>query len=299
MKALKKLILGCLVSGAILGVSACAANQPNADDGFSIMGLDGPQGHRGGHHQGGHQMMMGLMIKELGLSDSQQAELQALRTSAEERFKAQHADHKDLKDAVKTAFLADKFDVAALSAQIQANKPEAQVVAKNMADHLVQAWQILTPEQQGKLEQRLSEMESRMDKMQGRFGGKGDPMQDHFKKMSENLSLSSEQQAQVKALWEQNKPDRQGMFQDMQAIKSQVLSELKSGQASSAKIAAILKPVVEKMGHKMEGHLQKMSDLHDVLTPVQRQKMVAQMEERAQNFHKGGHPGFGGHGRRG
>lgn len=309
MKRIQKLIVGLLASASLVSLASCAATRPNADEAFSIMGMDdanpgfGPRGH-GPQGQRGPAMMMGFVMKDLNLSAEQMQQLQALRSEAFAQFKNQsnRPDRQAMREAFKTAFLSDHFDPAALKAQFQSARPNPQEMSKNVATHLLKAWQILTPEQQGKLEQKLSEMESRFAQFKAKRpqagqNAPGTRLQKHLQQMADQLELTEAQQAQLKALWQQNRPQRQERMTEMKALKDKVLAELKSGHASVDSLSAILVPVFEQMPHRMDQHMSKMVALHDVLTPAQREKFVQGMEARAANFRQGrfGRQGHRGH----
>lgn len=294
---LKKFSSGLMATALVLSISACASQLPGAqaeDDFFSLMSessavggqlADEHQpGQRGRHGKKGHpgKMMMGF-FKDLNLTPEQKAQFKTLMQDGQAMRKVYAPQMKASHEKIKAAFLADNFDVAALKAELQQNLPVNRAeIAGKMAEKLVAAWKILTPEQQSKLEAKLAEMETRMQQFQQKMADapqKGKFAEKRLQHMAQQLGLSEAQQEQLKALWSQGKPDRQARMQQMKTLKTQVLAALKSG-ASSSEIAALITPMTEQMGSHLDKHLEHMAQLHKVLTPAQRQKFAEQMGQR-------------------
>lgn len=311
MKLFPKIAGVLLATTIVLGVSSCAGNAPNANaqeaDVFGLMAANAAQDDQAqpGHHgRGGHfgGPMMGMFLKDLNLTNDQKAKFQALfseaRAQHQQGSQAGKPDFKALHQTLKQAFLSDTFDVNALKGQLQQQLPAAGSKAPAMAAHLIKAWQILTPEQQNTLVSKLEQMEQKMNQrmqehankqQQGKMGHGGP-----FQHMAQQLNLTADQQSKLQALWQEGKPDRQTHIQQMRTVKQQVLAELKGGNPSADKIAALIAPMAQMGRQGLGKHLEKMAALHAVLTPAQRQQLVTLMEQHKGRFGKFGKQGRGG-----
>lgn len=284
-----------LAATVFAGLAACAAaQQPNMGDDFSILSVEEGQMGREGRHgkrkaHGG--MMMKMLMRDLNLSDAQQAEFKALRSSAFKKMKAWKPSMQEAHALMKTAFLAESFDRTALEHDLsQLARPQSTEMAHTMAEHLIQAWNILTPEQRGKLEQRLDQFESRMKQFKAAKGPRAKGrLERKLAKMSQALNLSEAQRTELKQAWEAHQPDREGRYEAMRAAKSQVLTALKSGQASAESLGAVLEPMTQKAQQGMTHHLDRMETLHRVLNAEQRQKLLDMMAERHQRHKRKRH----------
>lgn len=301
-KSLRKLSLSALALGVSLSLFSCAGQLPNADgletdSAFGLLADNDGAGHaRHFGHKGMGGPMMGMFMKDLNLSAEQKAQFKALF----EQAKAQHQDQgnrekfKTVRETIKTAFLSEHFDAAALRAQLQQNLPAAGRMIPEMASNLVKAWQILTPEQQNKVVTRLEQMAAKMQEFQQK-AAQQPPKGDHLQKLAEQLQITPEQKARLQALWQSGQGTRTERMQNIKAVKDQVLAELKSGNPSADKIAALITPLAQNAHQGMGGQLDKLAALHDILTPAQRQQLVSIMEQKMQQ-HRGR---FGRHKRQG
>ena len=298
---IKKVTTALIAAASLVTLSACAAQNPgnSMEEGFSLLssamagdsaapGHGHMQGNGGGH--GGHHMMMGMLMKDLNLTDAQKAQFKALMQEGKGDHMAMRGQMKGFKEKLKTQFLSDNFDSASLKAELaQVNKPNASDMANTMAQKMVSAWQILTPEQQNQLEAKMSQMEEKFAKWEGKapaHGGQGK----HLERLKSKLNLSDAQVQQLSKMKQSNQPERTEKMAQMRQLKNQVLAQLKAG-ASAEQIAATLAPVTHKMGHGFDKQLEKMQAFHDVLTPAQRQQMVEMMQQRGKHHaqHGGQH----------
>lgn len=306
MKAMKKLLGLALAAGLTLTAAGCAGNMPNSDvlaaEGFGLLGdgNDGemaPGGGHRGHHggKGGFGLfggpMMGMMMKDLNLSDAQKAEFKALFEAAKAKHQqGARPDMKAMHAKLKTAFLSDSFDANALRSELQAKAPDPAAMTGQMAENIVKAWKILTPEQQTKVLAGLDKMEQRMEGFRQKHtqAANGDhPGAQHLKMLAEKLQLTADQQSKLQELWQSGKPNREEHLQAMRAVKQQVVAELKGGNPSAERISALIAPMAAKGRQGMGGHLDKMAAVHAVLTPAQRAQLVILMEQKMSQHGRG------------
>lgn len=294
MKKLMSRIAPMVLTAAIAFGAGCAATLPNADaalenEAFGLLADAGAE-HKMGPmgHMGHGNPMMGMFIKELGLSADQQARFKTLFS----QVKASHQDLKPqfeaLRKELKQAFLSDNFDAAALRGRISANLPEAGSHAHQMATTLIQAWQILTPDQQTKVVTRIEQMGQKMAQWQNQAKPDQGKHGQRLQKLAEELKLSPDQQSRIQAIWQQGMPDRGSRMAAMKAVKDQVLSELRTASPSADKIAAAIAPMAAKGQGMLGQHLDKIDAIHEILTPAQRQQLVTLLEQKAQQ-HRGHH----------
>lgn len=298
-----KIRLLALASVAALTVSACAADLPSgaADEttqAFALLADESAVGNaapgegnaKKRHFRGGHHgFFFGMMARELNLTSEQKTQFQALmKPDAQQQAVTAEmkAEMKALKAQVKTEFLSEQFDVAALQSAWDAiQKPDADAVRLKMAEKLHTAWHILTPAQQTQLEAKLVALEARFaEKAQTPSDKQKGHAEKMLARMTQQLGLSEAQQNTLKSRWEAQHGERQDRRAAMKAVKQTVLQQLKSG-ASAASIAQSLSPLGEHIGKS--GHfLNRLATLHDILTPDQRQKLIETMAQH-QGKHKG------------
>lgn len=286
---LRLIVLGSLLA---LSFTSCAGNLPSGaleeNSAFSLLANEGDtasahKGHHGkkGKHHG--SMMFMFMTRDLGLTADQQASLKALMQKGSEDHAAVKTQFKDFKAKVQTAFLSDTFNASALQTEWEGiKKPDANSSQLKMAEKLKAAWTILTPEQQAKIEKRLADMETRMAEHAGAKAGDANGHQDKMlAHMADKLNLTAAQQSTLKTRWEDKSADRQSRHGLMKGVKQAVLDQLKAG-ASVTEIAQSMAPLTDAMEGKSNGYLNRLAELHDVLTAEQRQLLVSSMED-----HKG------------
>ncbi|PKL76747.1 MAG: hypothetical protein CVV27_08655 [Candidatus Melainabacteria bacterium HGW-Melainabacteria-1] len=271
------------------GLGGCAGQLPNADTlesaGFGLL-ADGPDSEASPHakgHRGGHlgMPMLGMFMRDLNLSDAQKAQFKALFEQARAQHQTQRPDFKAIKEQFKQAFLSESFDAVALRSQVQSQAPDPAVISRHMAEHLLKAWQILTPQQQSKLVSRLDQMEARMQKFAAQGPAQG-PHRDQLQKLAQQLQLSAEQQAQIQALWSASKPERTERHQQLKALKQSMLTELGNANPSVERMAGLIAPLAAKGQGQLGSHLDKMAGLHGILSSAQRAQLVSMMEQKHQ-----------------
>lgn len=295
-KPLRLALLGSLLT---LSLSACASQLPGSgsgtsDSAFALLsdnadGADPTLKNR--HHRGKkghHGMMMGFMMRGLDLTDTQKAQFQDLMKTGMEDQSALKAEMKTFKESVKAQFLSDNFDANRLQAEWEGlKKPDAEAATLKMATKLHTAWNILTPEQQTKIEARLQDMEDRINtRMQKSGSTTEDRTEKKLAHLSEKLDLTAAQQATLKSRWEAKQGERQDRHTLMKQTKQQVLAQLKSG-ASVEALAETLSTLTDSFEGKSHGMLSRLAELHDILTPEQRQKLVDTMQKHRNKFRRG------------
>jgi Spy/CpxP family protein refolding chaperone len=292
------------LASATLIIAACATQLPgsgllqsNAD--FDLLSFDSPafaqdqamdegQG-RGGKGMRGPRNHMAGLFKKLNLSEEQKAQLKQMRQETHTDFKNNRGQHGQFKEIFKNAFLASKFDSAAVKAQITpliANQKEMH--SKKMANKIIQVYSILTPQQREQLYQQLDQMEKKMDSFSKlpfadkMLKGQGK----RFEKMTSELGLNDAQKNQLKGLFEKSQPNRMAHFNEMRGVKDQLIKLFKAGTPSEGQVQSILSQGMTKMTTQLDQHLNMMAQVHDVLTPEQRQKLITQLESKASQRHQ-------------
>jgi Spy/CpxP family protein refolding chaperone len=284
---MKKLLAFALVSSVtIAGFAGCAANSPGAgsrDSGFGILS----NGESNSEHFGKmHNNFFNGFIKDLNLTDTQKTQFKELKLSMQGQFKNNKGNKDELKNTLKEAFLSSSIDKAALKAKLIALQPQNDQMTAKMAENIIKAYNILTPEQRTKVENKLTEMEN---KMKGFMNNpiakmfKGGP-EKHFEKFTANLNLTDAQKASFKAFAQDGMPDRQAMLDKAGKIKTAVFAELKTGNPSADKIKGILDGVKTEMQSKLDDRLDKLVKVHDLLTAEQRTKLAENIMNAQKNF---------------
>jgi len=137
----------------LLGAGFCAARAHAGDDGFGF----GPQGGTPEQHKAFMQRRLGKMLDMLKATDSQRTAIQAIAERMFAEMQPIHQQHKQLHDAIVTAFTADTVDragVEKLRVQVTALVDQgSQVFSKALLD----VAQVLTPEQRQTLAKFLQE----------------------------------------------------------------------------------------------------------------------------------------------
>ena len=297
----QKVRLLAVASVAALTASACAADLPSGaaeetSQAFALLADEGgtateSRAHAGnkGRFQGQHKgFMFGMMARDLNLSTEQKNQFQALMQSGRENHGALKTELKTFKERVKTQFLTEQFDVSALQAEWNAiQKPDAEALRLKMAEKMHTAWHILTPEQQGKLETKLTALEARFSQAQRANPSKQNAHAGKMlARMTEQLNLSEAQQQTLKSRWEAQQGERQNRRAAFKSVKQTVLQQLKAG-ASAESLAQSLAPMSEQLDGKSASFLQRLATLHDILNAEQRQKLVDTLGQRRAQFHRG------------
>ena len=145
----------------LLGAGICAVRAHAADDGFGF----GPPGFGGDgspeQHKAFMQKRLDKMLDMLKATDSQRTAIKAIAERMFTEMQPVHQQHKQLHDAMVAAFTADTVDRAAvekLRLQVTALVDQgSQVFSKGLLD----AAQVLTPEQRQTLAKFIQEHHGR------------------------------------------------------------------------------------------------------------------------------------------
>lgn len=227
------------------------------------------------------------MLQDLNLSADQQTQLKALYGNRPQKA----VQMKTLQEQLKTAFVSDSFDAAALKQQLQRQSQGDS--ARQMAEKTLKTWQILTPEQREQVEARLQKMTEKMGHKtqkaaaraeKNRTEARSRPLPRHLAA----LNLTEAQQAQLKARWAEKKPAQDQNREVLKKTSGQILGALKSGQATPESLAPLM-PVAQMQRGALQ-MIDQMATLHQILTPAQRQQMVQLMQQR-QNTRPSRHQG--------
>lgn len=288
------LVVGCAAQsqGPSTQVNSRFNSEDNAD--FDLLGLDNPafaeeKGNGFGmqHGRGMRGQHMAGFLKKLNLSDAQKSQLQAMRKEARADFQNHKETRGQFKQIFKTAFLSAKFETAAVKSQITP-LIAAQKAARSqkMAEKMVQVYSILTPEQRQEVYSQLDQVEKKIagfskmpfaDKlmqMHGHGGGK------RLEKMAAELGLSEAQKTQLKNLFEQSQPQRMAQFKELSGVKNQLVSLFQAGTPSVEQVKAVLNTGLNGMESHLDQRLQMMAEVHALLSPQQREALVAKLETR-------------------
>jgi periplasmic protein CpxP/Spy len=145
----------------VLGAGFCAVRAQAADDGFGF----GPPAFGGGgtpeQHKAFMQRRLEKMLDMLKANDSQRTAIKAIAERMFAEMQPVHQQHKQLHDAMVAAFTADTVDrtaVEKLRLQVTALVDQgSQVFSKGLLD----AAQVLTPEQRQTLAKFIQEHHGR------------------------------------------------------------------------------------------------------------------------------------------
>ncbi|MGE3727441.1 MAG: Spy/CpxP family protein refolding chaperone, partial [Candidatus Sericytochromatia bacterium] len=153
---------------------------------------------------------------------------------------------------------------------------------------------ILTPEQRQEVYSQLDQVEKKIagfskmpfaDKlmhMHGHGGGQGHRLE----KMAAELGLSDPQKNQLKNLFEQSQPQRMAQFKELSGVKNQLVSLFQAGTPSVEQVKAVLNTGLKGMESHLDQRLQMMAGVHAVLSPQQREALVAKLETRGKAMHE-------------
>lgn len=167
MNALKSFKSLALAAALVLGAATPAVfAQP-------MMGQGGPGMHQRGHGgPGGHGGPAGFdgqrmlhMLDDIGASEAQITQIQAIFRTAREELRAQAGQGQGLHLQMLQLWAQPNIDAAALDALRKQQLVQHERVSARMQAAFVEAGRVLTPEQRAKM---LDLAKKRMDRMQRR-----------------------------------------------------------------------------------------------------------------------------------
>ena len=127
------------------------------------------QPHGGGHHERGGMMMGGSprhverMLDAVNASDAQRAQVRQIAEAAAADMKAQHEAGRALREQQIKLFTQPTVDANAVEALRQQQLAQHDQSSKRMTQAMLEISRVLTPEQRGKLAER---MQARRELMQ-------------------------------------------------------------------------------------------------------------------------------------
>lgn len=130
------------------------------------------QPHRGGGPGlfGGHQLME--MLDDVGATDAQRQQIEAIFKAAREDLKAQMKDGRGTQQQMMKLWTAPNIDAAAMEALRKQQAQRHDKTSARMQQALVEAGRVLTPEQRAKIGERMTKRMARMhQRMQEHRGG--------------------------------------------------------------------------------------------------------------------------------
>jgi Spy/CpxP family protein refolding chaperone len=184
------------ISGMNAWAAAPAVPQTAAASGAAAApAASAPQGaphgmRHGGHHHHGKSDMKGTMkmggpmmggafpmggrgmermLKDLKATDAQRAQIKQIAEAARTDLGKLHADHGKLHEQALSLLTQPKIDTAATEKLRQQMLAHHDTVSKRMMTAMVEAAQVLTPEQRSQLAQKLK---ARQERREGRHNGR-------------------------------------------------------------------------------------------------------------------------------
>lgn len=156
MKKSLAALFGMIMFVAILGIVPIQATEPSQKAYFSK-----EDGHR--HHRRKHFQSLFRMSEKLGLSDAQKNEMRTLAQEERETMRPLHKQLREQKIALHQSSEPGKFDEAKVraSAAEQAKIMTEIIVARERLR--AKLYNVLTPEQQQKLEQMKKDFHERRE----------------------------------------------------------------------------------------------------------------------------------------
>lgn len=154
-----------LKSGVLLSVLALS--------GFAAQAAHGPEG--GPHGRPGGPDLMGgphfaHLLKSVGATEAQQAQIKQIMEAARADLKPQHEQGRKLHEQGLALLSAPNIDAAAIESVRQQDQALREASSKRMSQALVDVARVLTPEQRVKIAERMKKRHDRM-----REHGRGGP----------------------------------------------------------------------------------------------------------------------------
>ena len=151
--------------GLALALAAVAGAQQPADSAHHR------RGERGGQFEGRHRGPggpMGLLFKDITLTDAQKAQLKTLREADRSQFQATRDARK--KDFEQVRALRQKGDTAGVRALVEKNRQAMQV---QRDQQIAKIRNVLTAEQRVQFDKNVAELKQRAAQRGERFGREG------------------------------------------------------------------------------------------------------------------------------
>lgn len=133
--------------------------------GVAVHAMPGGHGGPGHPHHGGPGYgpapMAGRMLDAVDASEAQRKQIRAIMDAAFTELKPQHDALRQLHQDSRQLFAAATLDTAAIEAKRQQMQAQHEAISKRMSRAMVDAAQVLSPEQRAKLAERMAKREAR------------------------------------------------------------------------------------------------------------------------------------------
>lgn len=116
-------------------------------------------------------------------------------------------------------------------------------------------------------------------KSEARRGGKRGGRGHGFKKILDQLDLSSEQSSQIKAIHDRNKQENETLHEEVKAQKK-AMGELFASDASESELQQKHQEIQSLKQELKAARFEGMLEIREILTPEQKAKMNELMQER-------------------
>ncbi|WP_298832481.1 Spy/CpxP family protein refolding chaperone [uncultured Piscinibacter sp.] len=156
-----------MLSGMVVAVAATFA--------LSAWAMPGGYGHHGLGERGGYGMMMGgsgidRMLDGLNASDAQRSQIKQIFKAAADDLKGQREQRRALRERSMQIISASNVDAAAAESVRQQMLQQHDQASKRMLQAMLDASQVLTPEQRAQLGERMKQrsavMHERVQRME-------------------------------------------------------------------------------------------------------------------------------------
>ncbi|MBS9780285.1 MAG: Spy/CpxP family protein refolding chaperone [Moraxellaceae bacterium] len=240
----------------------------------------GQHGHKNAHFgkHGGVGMHM-KMYKNLGLSKQQQVKIKSIVEQAKPNkaeMRANQKAHHQAKQQLVQSVNLNRQELNQLAEQT-ASKAKQRFVKRVKTQH--QIWQTLTAEQRQKLIKRQDKRMQKFEKrMQKRGFGKHDGGM--HTRMYKKLGLSTQQQAQIKNILEQAKPNKAEIQADRKAHMQATRQLVQSTNLNEYQLNKLAEQTASKAKQRFIKRIRTQNQIWQILTPEQRQKVIKRQAKK-------------------
>jgi Spy/CpxP family protein refolding chaperone len=173
---LRTLLASAVVVAGLAAVAVQAAPSTQGECGHRAAAAH----HRDSGPDGMAPRMQGRMLERIGASAEQREQIRKIMTSARGDMKARRDEGKALRDKAAALFAQPTIDAAAVESLRQEMVQRHDQASQRMTQAMLEAAQVLTPEQRTKLAEAMKERRARKgghrhggDKGHGAEGGPG------------------------------------------------------------------------------------------------------------------------------
>ncbi len=236
-------------------------------------------GHHGGFGKHGGVGMHMKMYKNLDLSKQQKVQIKAIlekNKPSKAEMRANRKAHHQAKSQLVQSVNLNKQELNKLAEQT-ATKAKQRFVKRVKTQH--QIWQTLTTEQRQKLikrqDKRMQKFEQRMQK--GGFGRHDGGM---HPRMYKKLGLTTQQQAQIKNILEQAKPNKDEIQADRKTHMQATRQLVQSTNLNEYQLNKLAEQTATRAKQRFTKRVQVQNKIWQILTPQQRQKAMEHQKKR-------------------